>query len=246
MNPQEPAAIDGFIKTLNQTGFQTVAPDPFSQAFIDHSKNCQNPVLEIGAAYGVAALPALKNGATVIANDLSEEHLDILFGKTSPDEQKRLTLLPGRFPEDIHLKENFLDAVLACRVFHFFTGDQLRAGIRKIFSWLKPGGKFFLVGETPYVKTITHLIPVYEQRLQDGEEWPGFFDDVQIKDSDLGKAIQKHFHAFDPQVLRREFESAGFEIEKIETFARPDFPEWVQLDGRESLGVIGVKTLSGS
>jgi hypothetical protein len=48
-------------------------------------------------------------------------------------------------------------------------------------------------------------------------------------------------HFLDPEVLARVFTAAGFIIEKAATFARPEFPKDIQLDGRESVGLIAIK-----
>jgi hypothetical protein len=48
-------------------------------------------------------------------------------------------------------------------------------------------------------------------------------------------------HLLDPDVLRRLFSEAGFMIEECRTFARPEFPADIQLDGRESVGLIAVR-----
>jgi hypothetical protein len=51
-------------------------------------------------------------------------------------------------------------------------------------------------------------------------------------------------HLLDPEVLTRVFREGGFQVEEASLFARPEFPEDLRLDGRESVGVIGVKPFS--
>lgn len=66
------------ILTLNKTGFMKVDLDHISQAFITASQQSNLPVLEISSTYGMASITALKNGATVIANDIEIKHLLLL------------------------------------------------------------------------------------------------------------------------------------------------------------------------
>jgi hypothetical protein len=48
-------------------------------------------------------------------------------------------------------------------------------------------------------------------------------------------------HLLDEDVLRRVFEESGFRVLEARKFARPNFPPALRLDGRESVGIIGVK-----
>ena len=81
--PDARASSPELIPTLNRHGDMTLKLDSVSQAFVDFACQCdgvpEGPVLEIGAAYGLAALPAITNGCTrYIANDMCEDHLQIL------------------------------------------------------------------------------------------------------------------------------------------------------------------------
>ncbi len=99
------AEENGFIPTLNQMGYMTSTLDSFSKEFVDYaSSNHSQKSLEIGAAYGVATLEALKRGAQMIANDLEEKHLQILRERSPESLRKNLSLHPGRVPEEVTLK----------------------------------------------------------------------------------------------------------------------------------------------
>lgn len=45
----------------------------------------------------------------------------------------------------------------------------------------------------------------------------------------------------DPDTLAAAFVRPGFHVEKVGFFGRPEFPADIQLDGRESVGIIVVK-----
>src|SRR5690606_16142727 len=78
---KQPEIKENFIVTLNQMGYMFIKPEKFMQSFIDFSAEISDPVLDIGAAYGIATLAALEKGACVVANDLDKRHLDILKSK---------------------------------------------------------------------------------------------------------------------------------------------------------------------
>jgi len=236
------ADASGFVKTLNSMGFMTNYMDEFSQEFVEFAAKSEGPVLDIGAAYGNITLPALKLGANVISNDIDSRHLEIIADQArAKGVAERLKLLPGAFPDDLAIKPESLDAAIACRVFHFFNGSQIESGIKTVASWLKPGGKFFLVAETPYVGGVKHFIPLYEERIKEGARWPGYVEDFMAIDPVRGKDLPKSMHLLDETVLTRAFSDAGLIIERAHKFGRPLFPENLKLDGRESVGIVGRK-----
>ena len=85
-----------FVQTLNSMGYMASSLDAVSKQFIRSCKP-QSVVLDIGAAYGVAALEALKNGAHVVANDIDDRHLNILKSRCPSCLVQNLTLAPGCF-----------------------------------------------------------------------------------------------------------------------------------------------------
>jgi len=232
---------NGFVRTLNNMGYMTSSLDPYSKAFVEFSAKAKLPVLDIGAAYGVASLEALKLGARVIANDIDQRHLDILYGQASKNNQKNIELQVGAFPSELDFKEDSLGAVLICRVLHFFDGPTIENAAHKVFKWLSRGGKVFIITETPYLKSFQSFIPVYEERKANGEPFPGFIEDVKAIAPERGKSLPPQMHLLDPDVLTRIFTKTGFQIEKCATFARTDFPQDLQLDGRESVGLVAIK-----
>jgi len=236
----EPDA-NGLFRTLNSMGTMTPAPDIFSKAFIEFAPNAPGRCLDIGAAYGVATLPALRNGASIIANDIDERHLQILASRVPPGHRSRLELAPGSFPDNLDFPAGSLGAVLICRVMHFFDGPRIERAAAKVFSWLASGGKVFVVSETPFIGTAKAFFPTYEARLKSGNPWPGVVENVSAHDPKRAGSLPSLFHLLDDRVLSRVFTAAGFTIERAEYFARPDYPSDIRLDGRESIGLIAAK-----
>jgi SAM-dependent methyltransferase len=231
------------VATRNQQGWTSSHLNEMSELFLQHCR--AHPglrVIDIGAAYGIAARAALTAGAQVIANDLSEAHLQELAASVDPADRERLTLLSGRFPRDVRLEAGTLGAVHASNVLHFLTGPQLRNGIEKFWWWLAPGGRVFLHAGTPYQRPFAAFVPEYESRMAAGAEWPGWIENTRaVSEHRLLSQIPRALHLLDDVILGRELERAGFTIERIRLYRRHDLSSTMHLDGREGVGVIAVK-----
>lgn len=229
-----------FVPTLNGMGYMTQQRDRFMQAFVDFSARQNSPVLDVGAAFGVATLAALEKGATVIANDLDSRHLAQIEELASEQWRSRLTFCLGEFPQ-IDIDRQSLGAILVARVLHFFTGPQIEVAVAKMGSWLQSGGKVFITAETPYLKNFQSFIPQYENNVREGKPWPGWVEDVSQVDPVRAQKLPQSMNMLDPEVLRDVFEKQGFIIEEATYFSRPEFPPDLQWDGRESVGLIALK-----
>lgn len=225
--------------TRNKTGWTSNVPNELSQLFIAYSASTTQPVLDIGAAFGVATIPALAAGATVLANDSDPDHLAALEGLTPPRLRPRLRLLPGRFPHDLDLPAQSLAAVHASNILHFLTSDELVAGFQKIAAWLAPGGRLFVQAGTPYQQPFAALVPLYEARVAAGNPWPGWVEDARaISTHKKLSQIPRSLHLLDELVLRRLATSADLQIERLWTYRRHDLPRSMHLDGREGVGLV--------
>ena len=132
-----PSSEDGLIPTLNSYGYMLEKPDVISQEFIQYVGSIKGLALDIGSAYGVSVISALQNGATVIANDLDERHLQILVQNTPCQLKQNLTILQGKFPSEVNIQAGSLDGVLSSGVLHYLTGEELEIAFQKIFNILK-------------------------------------------------------------------------------------------------------------
>ena len=234
-----------FIKTMNKTGYMTTAPDHFSQRFIDFAvASYPELALEIGTAYGVTTHLALAKGANIVANDLDEQHMKILIEKTPPQLRHHLHPVVAKLPQLQFAADTFA-AILACRVLHFFTGEQIRICFEEFASWLQPGGKLFLVADSPLVGSFKPFRSTYLKNCIANHPWPGFIENVSQNVSQNARQratdIPPSFHSLDPTVLCREASRVGLIVEHVELFARTDYPLDLQDDGREGVGFIATK-----
>src|SRR5262245_30290578 len=234
MNERWPRPVeDGLIPTDNAMGIMTEEPSPAAEAFIALAGKAGRPLLEIGAAFGNASLPALRAGGTVIANDLSASELGVLGSAAPREDRKRLVLLPARFPDEIRLADGSLSGVLAAQVLHFFDGPTVELAFRSVRRWLEPGGAFFVLVMTPSLSFYRELRAEYEKRARSGERWPGIFDPRTVAPPDWKERLPPMVHLFEKDVLRRCAEEAGFTVDTLEYFCFRHFPARHRTDGRE-------------
>jgi SAM-dependent methyltransferase len=232
---------DGRIKTLNNRGFTTSAPDPLSCCFIRFAASCDAEVLDFGCAYGVATLPALQAGARVCACDMDPRHLAIVESLADPANRTRLSLACGKAPE-VDFEERRFGAILSSRVLHFLDGAAVETTIAKMYRWLRPGGKLFLVADTPYAGVLKQCVPDYLERKGRGERWPGFIADYAPYMPRGSKSVDPPFiNLMDPDILSDVCRRAGFRVEEAAFMPRVAKLDDADPLGRDHVALAGVR-----
>jgi polyketide synthase PksJ len=233
-----PASEDCFIPTLNHYGYMLKKPDEYSQLFIEHASKSSGFVLDIGAAYGVSTIPALKGGAYVIANDLDERHLDILWQRTPIQDRSRLLLKPGKFPYEVNFPPDTLDGILASGVLHYLSVDELEEAMRVIYKLLKTNGKFFFFTSTPHIGLFKDFLPVYQERKQAQIKWPGYITNCWVYAPNRKNFIPKKIHLLDEDILEPFFLSLGFQIEQKSYVSMIGYAPDIHTNGKEYIGFV--------
>jgi ubiquinone/menaquinone biosynthesis C-methylase UbiE len=229
------------LRTTNGMGWSSNSLNEVSELFV---KACGPGLtaLDIGAALGVATLPALAAGAVVHASDASAEQLSQIAAQADDAMRARLILHAGRFHKVFTAPEASIDLAHASNVFHFFTGRQLQLAAATLNHVLKPGGRVYVIAATPFMGPFVNFIPVYERNIVAGEAWPGWIENVRdYSDHRLLAQFPKSVHLLDQQVLTRVFSDAGFAIEQSWYLRRWDLPKSVHHDGRENVALIARK-----
>jgi len=230
------------VVTSNRLGRTSVTLNELNELFVEHAQSARLPVLDLGCAFGVASLAALARGAQVIANDVDEAHLAHVKASAPGKHQARLTTLRGAFPDELDFPDGSLSSVHASNLLNFLSGEQIEAGAHKVFRWLEPDGKVFVISGTPYARNIQGFIPTYEERRRRGVRWPGECEDLRRYSADATMdELPASLHLLDPDVLRRAFEGAGFVVELAELFGRRGIPDYIALDGRENVCLLAHK-----
>lgn len=257
--PQQREVMGLFTKTHNPFGgFTTVPCDPVSQRFIEHAATAAQhggKVLEIGAAFGAATLEAIAKGATVFCNDIDPENLAVVRKRllevdfdeadSATGDSNKLVLIPGSLPNELSgLPERFFDAILICRVLHFFTGAKIEESLLLLSKLLAPKGKIYIVCETPYLKNWQRFLPEFQNRIERNIEWPGeITNPAEFESSGRAASLPKFVHWITKEVLERSLSRNGFDIEHSDYINRAgQFPEDLLLPehGKESVGAIGI------
>jgi chorismate-pyruvate lyase/SAM-dependent methyltransferase len=236
------------VSTKNKKGF-TYPLTSFGKAFVNFAARSSHPVMDIGAAYGIATLPALLHGAHVIAVDVEAAHLAALRDSIDPSVALRLNTFQKRFP-DFDMRSESLGAVYMSQVLPFLKGTEIELGARKIYDWLVPGGEVFIVSFTPYIRHVSSFIPLYETRKLRGERWAGYISDVSAfsDQPEIREQLPNEIHHIDADDLKWAFELAGFEIKEIRYFGEEEgaLPPGISFDGKERVGMIARKPDTGS
>jgi SAM-dependent methyltransferase len=239
--PQEVQSYCIRVPTLNKMGWMHPIVDPITAEFLELSKSERRPMLEIGAAFGYASKIALENGANLWVNDLEARHLEHLKSNLEPDELGRANFVAGHFPIDFQGITGKFAAILAVRVFHFYKPAEFQEAILKLFEILVPGGRVYIVVESPYLKTWAMHVPEYEARKSAGDPFPGLIDNVYQVHPDLKDYAQPTILFLDAETLVREFSKVGFKILKSGFLNRRDYPRRIRLDGRECAYIVAEK-----
>jgi SAM-dependent methyltransferase len=229
--------------THNQRGF-TYRLSPFGEAFVDFSGSSKYPVLDIGAAFGVASIPALEAGAEVIAVDVDKSHLEKLVENVPNHLKAKVRTIASRF-QDLNFPATSLGAVYISQVLPFLKGEEIEDRFQKIHDWLVPGGKLFVVSFTPYIEHVASYIPIYEQKKSQNVEWAGYISDLSQYsfDNDIVKNLPNQINHVDIDDLKRVCLKYDFKIEKLELFGDPHntLPKGIKYDDRERVGLIARK-----
>lgn len=234
---------ESLIVTKNKYGFTTYVPNEAAEQFISFLGECKGSGLDIGAAFGVATLPALATGAHVIANDRSQVHLDKLYEDCPPGLRSHLTCRQGAFPQELSLPPASLDAILASQVLHFLRGTEIEAGAEKMLDWLKPGGKVFIIAATAHIASVTGFLPHYLANKTKGLRWPGEVEDIQAySDHPAMIELPPFLHLLDDEVLQRSFTESGFRVEKCALFTSAQTPpDYRSTGGNENVLLVAQK-----
>jgi SAM-dependent methyltransferase len=233
---------NGMVATLNGTGFMFERLDHFGQDFIEFAGRTRQPVLELGCAYGNVVLPALAAGGIVTASDMDQGHLDVLADKVPAHLRGNLQLALGKLPE-IEFPEGKFAAIFCSRVLHFLEGQDIETSVAKMARWLAPGGRLYLIADTPY-GVWRKAIPQFEAGKLAGHPWPGLIAGLHnYLPVAPDKPIEKppFMNLQDPDLLARVCRESGLEILQAEFISRPDFGAQGKMDGRENAGVIATR-----
>lgn len=238
-----PFGVPSMVPTLNGTGFMFEVLDDYARDWIRCAGAGSGTVLDLGCAYGVATLPALAAGARVVASDMEPRHLEILAAKVPPALRGQLSCIAGALP-GLDFPDGSFTAILCSRVLHFLAGEDIDISVAKMARWLVPGGRLYLVADTPY-GIWRKAIPAFEAGKRASVRWPGIIAGLHdyLPTAGVKKHIDKppFMNLLDAELLARTCTEAGLRVERASFIDRTDFRGLGRLDGRENAGAMAVK-----
>jgi hypothetical protein len=92
--------------------------------------------------------------------------------------------------------------------------EELKLTLEKMYNWLQPGGKIYLITDTCFSGPWKKYLPEFDRKKAEGDPFPGFIEDALqcLPVSKLPKGMTPHMNCLDPDTLARECKLAGFEI----------------------------------
>jgi SAM-dependent methyltransferase len=219
----------GMIPTLNDYGYTYPSHLGIRGAFIKDAAASQSWSLDIGCAYGLHTIDAIKGGARVVANDLDKRHLQILRKNLPKELSLNLRTRVGPF-QNLSLPANSIGTILASNVLHFMDVPELERSIKKMYRTLKSGGKAY-IGVCAHNSIMDAKVreEVYRRKAS-GEKYPGTIR----KNSTPGHP--SFFHTFDDETLSRAFRYQGFIVEMAQYRSLPEGPQ--KTIGNELLAMV--------
>lgn len=232
--------LNYYEPTKNQYGFMLTQIDTLGYKFLENLKKNQTRTesIDIGSAFGLLPLKAYKENTPVIVNDLSEEHLNIFKKRAEKKGLQNIKTLAGNF-FNLDVRDNSIYSIHISRVLHFYPGPEIIRALNIFYKWLIPGGKLFLINETPYFGTCKDFIPTFLKRKKDGNTWPGELRDLDFFEKTKRPFVDHFVHLMDKDELKKCINHTNFETVETDYVNREGyFPKEALLDGRESLFAI--------
>lgn len=222
---------DGRIETLNNEGAMAPVATGAEIWLLSDLKNQDTQklrILEIGPAYGRLPVELFISGfkGKYTAIDLSADHLAHLKQALTKFQNAVNTVqtITGRFPEATQtLADGSFDIIVVTHVFHFFEPAQFNSSLNELHRLLAKNGRIYLTAKTPYSTRYKKFIPVYEQRLKQGANNPGYIDNVgewadpsTIAPERLKKLFGRHLYFFTKEDLSKIFKASQFSVARCE------------------------------
>lgn len=234
-----PSQVRDEVPTLNQFGYMKSELEYFGNSFLARAKNAEKPVLEIGPAYGWLTHRALETGATIIASDISKEHLEILVKNTPKEYLNKLYLYLGAFPNEVDFESASLDTVMMARIMHFLDGENLEKGLAKVHDWLVPDGQLIATNCSIYHSSVKEkMSKIFQERISSNKKWAGMATRADF-DSVHDDYSADFLNTFYKEQLEELLPKYGFKIETLEYFDYPSDP-WPD-EGKGHIGFVATK-----
>lgn len=246
-NHPETLARNRVEKTMNNFGYMYLDMGESADYWLRSLPHSKKPLLDLGCAFGVHTLHAIKNGRDVIAVDCHDNHIQILteraeklLEQATRDDTSKYGNLVRTVVETLPAGHLFPPAsasgILLTEVMHFFALGQPTAFFKDAFTWLEPGG--LLVVTTKSATSVESFLeyPLF-YHLQEGYTMEQMKECVETKDgkdlveiapyflklpsdSLFRKHLCERLYVLTEKELSAMAVAAGFEIVRIDLVSK--------------------------
>lgn len=252
MDPKALLAM-GMERTNNKTGFMFLRIGESASYWLNSRPHSPNPLVDLGSAYGVHTLHALKAGRDVVAVDMDEIHIARLRERVdeylaSPAAQNGAG--PGRLvratvatlPQSGVCDDESVAGVLLSEVLHFMKPGEPLPLMKDIYRWLEPGGRLVATCAASSPVKVANFSKKAGYVLRDGrtaeevdklvssasgeelmEMAPAY---MELPDSAPFRNITSgHLYLMSTKELKAFAIQAGFQIERCRYIAQNKYPD---------------------
>lgn len=134
----------GLVATNNNKGHMFLQVDGYVESWLSSLPDSDKPLADLGCAFGVHTVHALRHGRDVIAVDMERSHIVTL--ETTIRAQRGLAgrlvaTRVARLPQSDLFESESLAGVLLSELLHFLTPGEPGRVFADVFKWLQPGGR---------------------------------------------------------------------------------------------------------
>lgn len=256
---------DGTKATANNTGFEMNTQSPLFAAWVA-SYNGEQPLLDIGCAYGLNSIAALdflqgertkerseENKTLVIASDNDNFHLEMVekLGRSG------LITSFASFPQSLPDVKGFggVSGILMSEVLQCLPGHVIDESLRACYDMLVPGGLLVITTVSPRIGA--RVYREYSANSKMGKSWPGEGLDVHANGALQSELQSKKLEIFLPyfqsfwnfigrKEATRACTEAGFAVLKSSYGRHPGYKSLISEDRahNSNLQVLAVKPIS--
>ncbi|KAA8494145.1 hypothetical protein FVE85_4120 [Porphyridium purpureum] len=144
------------VATSNRTGMMMMS-NTYTDDWVDTGLRLDKPLLDVGCAYGLNVMHAVRRGARVVGIDYEDRHLtvaaqaikDVLAARNTQNTAmfSAFEFKHGRLPSQLppsDTPDGRYASVLVSEVIHFLTCDELKQSLRDIRNLLVTHGTMYI------------------------------------------------------------------------------------------------------
>lgn len=230
------APVMNTVRTANATGYMRNFLPEYSRRFVELPDAAGASFLDIGGGIGNVISALVERGARSITSaDIEAKHLAMQRRLLAPMLERhpasRVEFVCDGLPSLASLAKARYDRILVNQVLHYLSPAAFEVAMQTLRGLLRPGGFLLLSTGTPFIPVYAGFLDLYQTRVENGDPWPGYIDDVRRYHPNGANHNPGAFLFFSPEELAGQCARFGFSVLAAGY-------EDAALQGRSSAGVI--------